>query len=205
MLFSGLTIAEILARVLALGVGFTVHEYAHAWSAYQLGDDTAARQGRLSLDPRVHIDPMGALLLLVAGFGWARPVPIDPYRLGRQGTLLVALAGPVSNIVLAALAAIPARLMYATGVGGFGLDLLLSFAAINVLLAIFNMMPVAPLDGWRVLMGLVPSSTAFRLQSWERYGFVVLVLLLFTDVFWLVARPPMQLLLRLLLGPEIVG
>lgn len=201
--------AALLALVLALGVGFTVHEFAHAWTAFQLGDDTAARQGRLTLDPRSHIDPIGAIMLLVVGFGWARPVPIDPIRLGRQGTVLVSLAGPVSNLILASIAAIPLRLLTAGVMPPGGAAQLLVpflgyFATINILLAVFNMMPIAPLDGWKVLIGLLPSSAAFTLQSYERYGFVVLLLLFITNSFWVIAGPPMRALQHLILGPDFV-
>lgn len=202
--------AALFALVLALGIGFTVHEFAHAWTAYQLGDDTAARQGRLTLDPRSHIDPLGALLLLVAGFGWARPVPIDPLRLGRQGTLWVSLAGPVSNLILASIAAIPLRLLAGSalppeGLAGFLLPLLYSFATINILLAVFNMLPISPLDGWKVLIGLLPPASAFRLQAYERYGFLVLIVLFVTNSFWVIAGPPMRAIQYLILGPDLAG
>lgn len=201
--------AALFALVLALGVGFTVHEFAHAWAAFQLGDDTAARQGRLTLDPRSHIDPLGALMLLIVGFGWARPVPIDPIRLGRQGTLWVSLAGPFSNLILAAIAAIPLRIlagspMLPEAVAGFLLPLLFSFATINILLAVFNLMPISPLDGWKVLIGLLPPAAAFKLETYERYGFIVLILLFVTNSFWIIAEPPMLALQYLILGPDLV-
>ena len=208
MIFQDVDPAVIIARILALGIGFTVHEFAHAWSALKLGDDTAARQGRLTLDPRSHIDPFGALMLLLAGFGWAKPVPIDPVRLGRSGVLWVSLAGPASNLILASISAVALRLL-TVGAGlpstGFLFSLLLNFALINILLAVFNMMPISPLDGWKVLMGLLPPATAFRLQPYEQYGFIVLLLLLFTDSFWVIMGPPMRVLSLLILGPGIVG
>ncbi len=202
--------AALFALILALGVGFTVHEFAHAWTAFQLGDDTAARQGRLTLDPRSHIDPLGAIMLLVAGFGWARPVPIDPIRLGRQGTVWVSLAGPFSNLILATIAAIPLRLFAGSlflpeYVSGFLVPLLYSFARINILLAVFNMMPISPLDGWKVLIGLLPPAAAFKLQTYERYGFIVLILLFVTNSFWIIAGPPMRAIQYLILGPDPVG
>ena len=110
MLFLNLSAIQLAALITALVVGLTVHEYAHAWSAFRLGDPTAYWAGRMSLDPRRHIDPLGALVFLVAGFGWARPVPIDPDRLGRRGALLVSLAGPGANILLAAIAGALVRL-----------------------------------------------------------------------------------------------
>lgn len=202
--------AALLALVLALGVGFTVHEFAHAWTAFKLGDDTAARQGRLTLNPRSHIDPMGALMLLFAGFGWAKPVPIDPVRLGRQGVLWVSLAGPASNLILASIAAVPLRILVGSSflpgaVHNFLLPLLFSFATINILLAVFNMVPISPLDGWKVLMGLLPPSMAFRLRPLEQYGFLILIAMLFTNTFWVIAGPPMKVLQLLILGPDLLG
>jgi Zn-dependent protease len=191
-----------------LVVSLTVHEYAHAWSAFQLGDLKAHTQGRLSLDPRRHIDPMGALVFLLVGFGWARPVPIDPYRLGRRGTLLVSLAGPASNVLLAGAALLPLRLGW---VGGTAAALLGFFAFLNLLLAVFNMLPVAPLDGWKVLLGVVPPSTAFRLHQVERYGGLVLLLLIFAgragggSVLMAVMRPFGYALMWVLGGADMAG
>jgi Zn-dependent protease len=207
---------EILALLTTLIVGLTVHEYAHAWSAYRLGDPTAREAGRMTLDPRKHIDPLGALMLLVAGFGWAKPVPIDPYRLGRRGTLLVALAGPLSNVALAAAAALGLRLMVAavapvmpqlaltalTFVAGF----LVYFVTLNLVLAVFNSLPVAPLDGWRVLMGVVPPDTAYRLRQIEPYSAMALFALIAFgrvgnfSIFGTIIGGPVDVLRRLLLG-----
>ncbi len=174
--------AFLLAMLAALVVGFTVHEYSHARVAFQLGDYTAYMQGRLTLDPRRHIDPLGMLMFLMAGFGWAKPVPIDPHRLGRRGTLEVSLAGPVSNLLLAAVAALPVRL------GLFGLDgpagwFLFTFASFNIVLAVFNMLPVPPLDGWKVLLGLVPSRVADLLEGVGQFGFMALFALLMVGSF----------------------
>jgi len=210
MFAMGLETPEFIALITALVVGLTVHEFAHAWSAYQLGDDTAYLQGRLTLDPRSHIDPIGALMMFVAGFGWARPVPINPYTLGRRGVLLVSLAGPVSNLLLALVGALIYRsTAVAAGGGNIISAFSLMFTYLNLLLAVFNMMPIAPLDGWKVLLGLVPPSTAFRLQAFERYGMLVLLLLIFGDrlipgvnqsIFWMVLGTPVQILLSLFVG-----
>ena len=200
---------QAIGFLLALVVGFTVHEYAHARTAYHLGDLTAYRAGRLTLDPRSHIDPIGALMFLLAGFGWARPVPIDPHWLGRKGTLIVALAGPVSNLVLAALAGLLVRLgmniLPSSDLTAHGLQLLFIFGIYNIFLAVFNMLPVAPLDGWKVLLGLVPSTTAYRLSQFESYGMMILlgVILLGRvgggSILDSIIGPPVQLLSRLLL------
>ena len=216
MLLLDLSPGELLALLTTLIVGLTVHEYAHAWSAFRLGDPTAYASGRMTLDPRKHIDPLGALMLLVAGFGWARPVPIDPNRLGRRGTLLVALAGPVSNVLLATAAALVVRLMLwgmapampraslvvLTFVGSF----LVYFVTLNLVLAVFNMLPIAPLDGWRVLMGVVPAATAYRLHQLEPYSAMALIALVAfgrlggRSLFGVIIGGPVGLLSRLLLG-----
>jgi Zn-dependent protease len=177
LLLQGYSLADILALLTALVLGFTVHEYAHARVAFALGDLTAYLQGRLTLNPVSHIDPFGALMFLLVGFGWARPVPIDPYRLGRRGTLLVAIAGPLSNVAMAFVAGLPIRL----GLLDPGNPLaafLAYFALFQIFLAVFNMLPIAPLDGWKVLLGLVPPQTAAQLSRYESYGPMILLAVL---------------------------
>lgn len=206
MLFSRLSPVEVVVMLIALVVGLTVHEYAHAWSAYRLGDPTAHWAGRLTLDPRKHLDPFGALMFLVAGFGWARPVPIDPSRLGRRGTLIVAAAGPASNLLLATGAAVLVRLGSAA-LGPMAL-LLAYFAYLNLLLAAFNSLPIAPLDGWRVLLGIVPAPTAERLHAVEQYSAIILIALIVVgnvsgfSVLGTLIQGPVSWLGRLMLGPQ---
>ena len=212
---------EIATMLFTLVVAFSVHEFAHAWTALKLGDDTAYLQGRVTLDPRSHIDATGALLFLIAGFGWARPVPIDPQRLGRQGTFLVSLAGPASNFGLAILAAwlrnVPLTrylqsIASATGSVppmGEGLWIALQvFVYFNVLLGIFNLLPFDPLDGWKVLIGLLPSDLALKLMPYQRYGMPALFILMLggqlvgSSESWLfmIIGPPIDFLTEMLLG-----
>lgn len=197
-----LMLATLLATMV---VGFTVHEFAHAWTAYRLGDRTAYLQGRLTLDPRSHIDPLGALMMILAGFGWARPVPFDPLILGRRGVTWVALAGPASNLALAALAGLVYRSKLLAS-SELLASVVLTFASLNVLLAVFNMLPLAPLDGWKVLLGLVPGSLAYRLQPLEVYGGMILLLLIVagqvagTSLLWTIMDPFYQFLMALLVG-----
>jgi Zn-dependent protease len=205
MLLFNLPPLEIAALLTAMVVGLTLHEYAHAWSAFRLGDPTAYWAGRLTLDPRKHIDPLGALVFLVAGFGWAKPVPIDPSRLGRRGALLVSLAGPGANLLLATIAAVLVRLgVLPTVLLGF----LIYFAFLNLMLAVFNLLPVAPLDGWRVLLGVVPPRTADRLQGMEQYAAMALFALIAfgaitgRSVLGSLIMVPVNLLGRLLLGAQ---
>ena len=171
----------IIMTMLAFVIATTVHEFCHAWSALMLGDDTAQRQGRITLNPIAHFDPIGFLgmmLIAVAGFGigWGRPVPINPARLrGRQrGVALTALAGPASNIVLATLFIIPLRfgqadLPYAAEV------FLNRMVFVNILLASFNLIPIPPLDGHKILTGILPDFWYPYLAPLERYGVLILL------------------------------
>ena len=161
----------------------TIHEYAHALVAYRLGDDTAKRQGRLSLNPLVHLDLLGTLLLFIVHFGWAKPVPVDPrnFRNPKKDMLLVALAGPVSNILTAIAAAVILKAIFENFAAippGSGVDvavrMLVWFIYIGIVLAVFNMIPVPPLDGSRVLYGLLPDSLAYRYARFETYGIFIL-------------------------------
>jgi Zn-dependent protease len=166
---------EALMMVIPLVLSLTVHEWAHAYSAYKLGDDTAARQGRLTLNPMAHIDPIGTLLLplLNIPFGWAKPVPINPVRFTRKlsmstGVAITAAAGPLSNVLLAVVCTVVRAVLWRLHVQNEALETLLWHTfAINVGLAVFNMLPIPPLDGSRVVDGLMP----YRLRSsWERFG-----------------------------------
>ena len=163
---------HILVMAVGLLLGIDVHECAHAWAANQLGDPTARYQGRLSLNPLVHLDPMGTLMMLFSAFygfgiGWGKPVPVNPWNLrhGRVGQGVVAVAGPASNLILAAILALPLR-VHLVG-GGLVATVWLTLISVNVGLALFNLLPVAPLDGAAVLKGIF---SAIR-QPWA-YGWV---------------------------------
>ena len=177
-----------LAAVLLL-VSLPVHEFFHALVAYRMGDGTAKLFGRLTLNPIVHFDPVGGSLLLLTllsgsgfAFGWAKPTPVTPMNLrgGRQSDAWVALAGPLSNLMLAAAAAIPFRTMIATGVDAPGLlDFLFLFVQINVALMIFNLIPLPPLDGSHVLLALVDPRTSYQLRAvLTQYGPIILFALI---------------------------
>jgi Zn-dependent protease len=153
----GLDIPTLLSRIIILIISLSTHEFAHAWSANAFGDDTPRLNGRLTLNPAAHLDLMGSLMLLVVGFGWARPVPINPYALQRRSSaavMWVSLAGPASNLMLAILAAIPLRMGLITPSNRYaGLlpspyEFMLQFIAINLLLMVFNLIPSCP-TGWR--------------------------------------------------------
>ena len=178
---------SLLAKVIILLLSFPIHEFSHAWVAYKLGDDTAARQGRLTLNPLAHLDPLGSLMILVSFIGWAKPVPVSPWRLRygpRVGGALVSVAGPVSNLLMAAAVALPWRLglldQAASGVREFAW----MFVAVNVALFLFNLIPLAPLDGISVLSGAVGARAAQALQPLYAYGPMILFGLLMLGYIW---------------------
>lgn len=164
----------------------TVHEFAHAWTAYRLGDPTARALGRVTLNPLAHLDPAGSILFLIVGFGWGKPVPFDPRYLRRpkQGMLLIAAAGPASNIVLALLSALawnalphPALPEGWLVVISATVDTLIR---LNVLLAVFNLLPLPPLDGSKILMGILPDRLARPLAALEGIAWPIVAILAIT-------------------------
>ena len=180
MIFGNTDPATLLAIVVALVVGITFHEFSHALVAEALGDHRPRALGRLSLNPAAHIDPLGALFLLLVGFGWGKPVPVNPSALrpGRQGLSWVSAAGPVANLVVALVFAMILRTVELIGVDSSFVGELLSFVVLyNVVLAIFNLLPIPPLDGWNFTLGLVPPRTAFTLQRYQGYGMIALLVL----------------------------
>jgi Zn-dependent protease len=169
-----------------------VHEFAHALAAVQLGDGTPRLLGRLTLDPRAHFDPTGAIILavsMIAGFGigWAKPTPYNPLNLrgGRWGEAIIALAGPISNLVLAIAASIPLRSIYATRMEVPFLEgVLLIFVSINVLLMVFNLIPIPPLDGSKVLYAFLDPRTGWQVRAMlEQYGLLILLAAMFLPLF----------------------
>ncbi|HET9082933.1 MAG TPA: site-2 protease family protein [Candidatus Limnocylindrales bacterium] len=188
-------LAALIVVAIMLLVGFPVHEFSHALAAYRLGDSTARFMGRLSLNPVVHFDPLGGILLAITfigsqgtfGFGWAKPTPVNPRNLegGRYGEAIVAAAGPISNLVLAIAAAIPLRyilsnLTLADQIPTLLLQVLYLFVVINLVLMIFNLFPIPPLDGSKVLFAFLPPQVAWRWRPiLEQYGFILLFLIFF--------------------------
>ena len=159
------------------------HEAAHGWVALLFGDDTAKRAGRLSLNPLLHLDPVGTIALLIMGFGWAKPVPVDYRKLGnsRIGLISVSLAGCAVNILIAAAA------MFFLQIQGSGANsslakVLFIVARVNLILGAFNLIPIPPLDGSKVLMGFLPYEAQRKLAGLEPYGFYIIIILLFTGV-----------------------
>lgn len=230
-----LSLALFIGRAIGLLLGFTIHEWAHAYSALRLGDDTALRQGRVTFDPRAHIDPIGIFMALFIGFGWARPVPVNPrnFRNPSRDMMLVALAGPATNLVIATVFALSLRLM---AVGGtieevslintqtrqtietpgaegtnnfydFTHDVIATVVFFNLVLFLFNLIPLSPLDGWKIMMGFVPPDTAYELARYEQQSTMVLFFILILgvvspqfSVLGKVIGPPLEFLYSLLTG-----
>jgi Zn-dependent protease len=177
--------------VIMLVVAFPIHEFSHALAAYRLGDSTAKLFGRLTLNPIAHFDPVGGTLLAISmllgvGIGWAKPTPVNPrnLRYGQWGEAIVAAAGPLSNLVLATAAAIPDRYIYATGMDvPFVASVLDLFVFINLLLMIFNFIPIPPLDGSKVLFAFMNPQTAWRVRPvLEQYGTLILLIAVFFPI-----------------------
>lgn len=201
-----LTPEILLGRVIGLVIGFTLHEWAHAYSAYRLGDMTAYRQGRLTLDPRAHIEPIGIILALIAGFGWARPVPVNPsafYPNETRGFVIVSLAGPLMNLLIAAIVGTLIRVMIAAGImSGFLYTVLATVVLFNIVLFLFNLIPLAPLDGYRIAVGVLPRESSATLVRYERETTLALMLIIMLgamtngrlDLLGTVLGPPIRVL-----------
>lgn len=196
------SLRSIALMLPAIVLGLTFHEYAHGLAAYKLGDNTARAQGRLTINPAAHVDPVGLILLFLAGFGWAKPVPINPLNFKgdmRRGVLLVSLAGPATNLLLAIAAAIIWGALAGLKLPYFN-DIMMYMIQINVVLAIFNLIPVPPLDGSKILAGILPGRQEW-LYKMEAYGMIILIVLIFTGaisfIFNIFVRPIITVLYSL--------
>ena len=198
------SIQKLAIQVPVFLLALTIHECAHGWVAYRLGDPTAKQQGRLTLNPLAHLDIIGLLAIVFIHFGWAKPVPVDAryFRQPRRDMVLVAVAGPLSNAVLAVAAAFcfqmfPWRSVLTPGSAWLVLPVarvIQSSVLVNVILAVFNLLPIPPLDGSRVVSGLLPLPQAIAYSRVEPYGFIILFLLFFSGAMDHVLWPPVQFL-----------
>ncbi len=177
---------QALAWVVAIMVALIFHEVAHGVAAYALGDKTAKLDGRLSFNPKRHIDPLGLIIMLIVGFGWAKPVMVNPrnFKYPKQDMALVSFAGPFSNFLLAFIFMLILQpLIFSAAYGGTIVNIAVMFLIlaiqINVMLGIFNLIPIPPLDGSKLLAAVLPDSLYYRYLSFERYGMIVLLVLVF--------------------------
>lgn len=211
-----LTPSLLISYLFVLLTAFSVHEFAHAWTANLFGDDTPRLNGRLTLNPLAHLDPLGSLMMLVAGFGWAKPVPVNPYTLERRSSaalMLVSLAGPLSNLFMAILAALPFRLglvsvyqaqMDMMTSGSHFLptlpQLLWVFVSVNLVLMLFNLIPLYPLDGEKIAIYFLPPSWGRALERIRPFSPLILLALVFVGGLSLIITPVLTGLTRLLIG-----
>lgn len=200
-------IIELLITALCVFLSLSFHEFCHGFAAYKMGDNTAKNLGRLNMSPMSHIDPIGAICLFFFGFGWARPVPVNPRNFGQRkyksGMVITSVAGPVSNLLLAFVSALLTGLMYFVfgdwelSVVGYNiitivLKIFETLMIMNISLAIFNLIPIPPLDGSKILNAVLPARIYFKIMQYEQYGFIILLLI--------INLPPFRGLLNFLVG-----
>lgn len=211
----GLTPDNILGRLVVILLGIPIHEWAHGWVAHLLGDETPELQGRLTLNPLTHLDPIGTLMILLTGFGWGRAARVNPYRMNkvknpRVGMALSALAGPLSNIIQAMIFAIPIRLgllsMLPAAQANRFAQVLVAIIGVNIGLAAFNLLPIPPLDGSKVLAGVAPPPVADFIESLAPYASYIFILVLFIlpriglDLVSIMVYPLQEFFIRMIFG-----
>lgn len=201
----------ILSGCFVVFVCSPIHELAHGWAAYKLGDNTAKREGRLTFNPIAHIDPIGMIMILIFGFGYAKPVPVNMnnFKNPKSGMALTALAGPASNLIMAFVSMFLHYIVSALGSSSLIMQIISIFffysAYINVSLGVFNLIPIPPLDGSKILAGVLPDRVYYKYMVYERYVMIALIILLFTGVLdtpisWLAGK--MMMLISFI--PELI-
>jgi Zn-dependent protease len=187
-------------------IAFTIHEFAHAYIAYKFGDETAKNQGRLTLNPMQHLDPFGTILIFIAGFGWARPVPVNRFffKNPRLAGILVSIGGPISNLLLALLGFLiwygMVGLGMAAGLPNFVPEFLDIFIQLNIVLFVFNLLPFPPLDGYRIVEDLVPSHVRVKMTQFEVYGSLIFLILVITPLDNYTIQPIFNVVLPVLVN-----
>jgi Zn-dependent protease len=217
--------AVLTTSGIALLLAITIHEFSHAFVAYKLGDMTAKKLGRLSLNPMKHLDPVGSIMLALVGFGWGKPVPFNPFNLKngyRNGTTMVAMAGPISNFITAAVFALPIRFGFMSWDSPYTLKVLYSFTPYNliedvlqliilynIILGVFNLIPAFPLDGSKIALGVLPDKMASKFIKLESYGPIILLGIIMLDWFsdynllWIIISPFVTFIGFIVLGHAI--
>lgn len=190
-IFSSDYLSQLPFLIIALVIAFTLHEYAHAYVAHKFGDPTPKNQGRLTLNPMAHLDPFGTIMILLVGFGWARPVEINRYHFKkpRLAETLVTLAGPFANLLIAFIGLVLWQIGLETGIiralppmgMNFTYDLFQTIISLNILLFVFNLIPLPPLDGFHILMNIVPSGWRMKLMGIQQYGGLIFLVLVFIE------------------------
>ena len=208
-IFSREGLITFLYTLPALVLSLSIHEYAHAWVAYKLGDISQKIRGRLTLNPLAHIDPIGFIAIMLIGVGWGKPVTVDDrnFKDSRKGMMLTALAGPASNLLLAILVTIILKLLMVFGVlntmvnsnvGGIILNMLLYVIQFNIVFGIFNLIPLPPLDGSKVLAYFLPQRARGFMYTLERYSFFIILIIYFTNLTSYIITPGYNLILKLI-------
>lgn len=208
-IFSKEGLITFLYTLPALVLSLSIHEYAHAWVAYKLGDISQKIRGRLTLNPLAHIDPIGFIAIMLIGVGWGKPVTVDDrnFKDSRKGMMLTALAGPASNLLLAILVTIILKLLMVFGVlntmvnsnvGGITLNMLLYVIQFNIVFGIFNLIPLTPLDGSKVLAYFLPQRARGFMYTLERYSFFIILIIYFTNLTSYIITPGYNLILKLI-------
>ena len=207
MIFNGLTMEQLILLIPPLLFALCFHEFSHAYIAYRLGDNTAAKMGRLTLNPLAHLDPFGSLMIIFVGFGWAKPVPVDPrfFKNPRIGMMQVAFAGPASNLFLAAISGLAIR-FYGPSMSLVVFKVFMNFTIINLALCMFNLIPVHPLDGSQIFSGLMIRKNPKLVYQLQQYGpnilFGLILFGIFTNVsiIWSMIGPFVKFFISLFTG-----
>lgn len=186
---------------LVLIISISIHEFAHAYTADKLGDPTARYLGRVTLNPLAHLDPIGTIMLLFVGFGWGKPVPFNPINLSnpKRDAAIISIAGPMSNFILAVIFSIIFKVVSATGLENLILaKIFFPIIFYNLILGVFNLIPIHPLDGFKVVNGLLPTKLSIQWMQMEQFGIILLLVLVFTRTIGNIIMPVVSFLLSLL-------